>query len=349
MITSATCGGGCAGIKVASFGVSGASTVNVSGNNISGVDAQGIWVVGGQGSSSLTATIQNNNIHNPVAGNTSYAIDAYPGTQSGDAVCFALNLGDMSTGHSVSGNRNLITGSWQSGGNPIEIGIFNNSIFKLLNYPTPNTNDANAAAWVAASNGGLGTDAFHLGPNQFTAGSACPLLFARGGIGSSGHFINTSANSSYSITEKQLQSVVDGALVIWQKLGLNDTQIKQLRQIQFSIGKTAPGELGNKSDHGIVISINADGKGWFIGNGESNSLFPNRITANKFISSPSLSPAGHVDLLSCILHEMGHVLGLKDIKEKIFSKDFMYAYLTVGERMVPTKKTVKKIFRERMP
>ncbi|MDB5222828.1 MAG: hypothetical protein JWN83_1495 [Chitinophagaceae bacterium] len=349
VITSATCGGGCAGIKVASFGVSGASTVNVSGNNISGVDAQGIWVVGGQGSSSLTATIQNNNIHNPVAGNTSYAIDAYPGTQSGDAVCFALNLGDMSSGHSVSGNRNLITGSWQSGGNPIEIGIFNNSIFKLLNYPTPNTNDANAAAWVAASNGGLGTDAFHLGPNQFTAGSACPLLFARGGVGSSGHFINTSANSSYSITEKQLQSVVDGALVIWQKLGLNDTQMKQLRHIQFSIGKTAPGELGNKSDHGIVISINADGKGWFTGAGYSNSLFPNRITANKFITSSHMLPAGHVDLLSCILHEMGHVLGLKDLKEKIFSNDFMYAYLTVGERRIPTKKTVKKISRERMP
>jgi hypothetical protein len=175
IITSATCGGGCAGIKVASFGVSGASTVNVTNNNISGVDAQGIWIVGGQGGSSLTATVQNNNIHNPAltAGiNTSYAIDIYPGTQSGDAVCFAANLGDMTASHTVPANRNTITGAWQSGGNPIEVGIFNSSVFKLLNYT--GTTDANAASWVSASNGGLGTDAFHLGTNQFTAGASCP-------------------------------------------------------------------------------------------------------------------------------------------------------------------------------
>ena len=173
VITSATCGGGCAGIKVASFGVSGASTVNVSSNNISGVDAQGIWIVGGQGGSSLTATVQANNIHNPVGSpNTSYAIDVYPGTTSGDAVCFALNLGDMTAAHTVSANRNTITGTWQSGGNPIEAAIFNSSTFKLLNYS--GSTDANAAAWIAASNGGLGTDAFHLGTNQFTSGASCP-------------------------------------------------------------------------------------------------------------------------------------------------------------------------------
>ena len=176
VITAATCGGGCAGIKVASFGVSGGSTVNVTNNNISGVDAQGIWIVGGQGGSSLTATVQNNNIHNPAGSpNTSYAIDIYPGTTSlptPDAVCFAINLGDMTAGHTVPGNRNTITGSWQSGGNPIEVGIFNSSTFKLLNYT--GSSDANAASWVSASNGGLGTDAFHLGSNQFTGGASCP-------------------------------------------------------------------------------------------------------------------------------------------------------------------------------
>jgi hypothetical protein len=175
VITSATCGGGCAGISVGSYGASGASTVNVSNNNISGVDSQGIVIQGGQGSSSLTATVQANNLHNPVAGDTSYAIDIYPGTQSGDAVCFAVNLGDMTAGHSVPANANIITGTWQSGGSPIEVGIFDNSIFKLLNYPNPGGTDAQAAAWVKASNGGLNVDAFHISPaGPFIAGAACP-------------------------------------------------------------------------------------------------------------------------------------------------------------------------------
>ena len=176
-ITSALCGGGCAGIKVGSFGVSGASTVNVSNNDISGVDAQGIWIVGGQGGSSLTMTVHGNNVHNPAltAGvNTSYGIDIYPGTQSGDAVCFAGDIGDMTAAHTVPANRNTITGAWQSGGNPLEVLIFNSSTFKLLNYPNSNTNDANAAAWVKASQTGFNVDAAHLGTNQFTAGASCP-------------------------------------------------------------------------------------------------------------------------------------------------------------------------------
>jgi VCBS repeat-containing protein len=171
-ITSALCGGGCNGITIASFGTSGTSVVNVSGNNISGVDASAIAATSGQGSNSLNLTIQGNTIHDPDPDNFSYAIDLIAGTSSGDAPCFFVNLGDMSSGHTVPANRNLITGAWQSGGNPIEAGIFNNSTFKLLNLP--GTGDAAAASWIAASNNGAAADTFHLGPNQFINGTSCP-------------------------------------------------------------------------------------------------------------------------------------------------------------------------------
>jgi VCBS repeat-containing protein len=171
-ITSALCGGGCNGITIASFGTSGTSVVNVSGNNISGVDASAIAATAGQGSSSLNVTIQGNTIHDPDPDNFSYAIDLIAGTQSGDAPCFFANVGDMSTTHTVPANRNLITGLWQSGGNPIEAGIFNNSTFKLLNLV--GTGDTAAALWIAASNTGGAADTFHLGPNQFINGTSCP-------------------------------------------------------------------------------------------------------------------------------------------------------------------------------
>jgi VCBS repeat-containing protein len=171
-ITSALCGGGCNGITIGSFGTSGASVVNVSGNNISGVDASAIAATSGQGSNSLNLTIQGNTIHDPDPDNFSYAIDLIAGTSSGDAPCFFVNLGDMSPAHTVPANRNLITGAWQSGGNPIEAGIFNNSTFKLLNLP--GTGDAAAASWIAASNNGAAADTFHFGPNQFINGTSCP-------------------------------------------------------------------------------------------------------------------------------------------------------------------------------
>jgi VCBS repeat-containing protein len=171
-IASALCGGGCNGITIGSFGTSGASVVNVSGNNISGVDASAIAATAGQGSNSLNLTVQGNTIHDPDPGNFSYAIDLIAGTSSGDAPCFFANLGDMSTTHTVPGNRNLITGLWQSGGNPIEAGIFENSSFKLLNLP--GTGDTAAALWIAASNTGGAADTFHFGPNQFINGTSCP-------------------------------------------------------------------------------------------------------------------------------------------------------------------------------
>ena len=171
-ITSALCGGGCNAITIASFGTSGTSVVNVSGNDISGVDASAIAATAGQGSSSLNLTVQANNIHNPDPGNSSYAIDLIAGTSAGDAPCFFGNIGDMSSTHTVPANRNLITGSWQSGGNPIEAGIFNNSSFKLLNLV--GTGDTAAALWLTASNTALGADTFHLGPNQFINGASCP-------------------------------------------------------------------------------------------------------------------------------------------------------------------------------
>jgi len=172
VITSALCGGGCNGITIASFGVSGTSVINVSNNDISGVDASAIAATAGQGSNSLNLTVQANNIHDPDPGNSSYAIDLIAGTSAGDAPCFFGNIGDMSSTHTVLANRNLITGSWQSGGNPIEAGIFNNSSFKLLNLV--GSGDTAAALWITASNVATGADTFHLGPNQFINGTSCP-------------------------------------------------------------------------------------------------------------------------------------------------------------------------------
>jgi hypothetical protein len=164
------------GINLNSYGTSGVSSVTVTGNNISNVN-RAISATAGQGANSFNVVIQGNTIGAPTAGTFAYAIDIVDGTQAGDGHCLFLNLGDMSVGHTVPANRNNIsTTGWQSGGNPIELAQFNNSTFKILNYP--GGGDAGAASWTTASNtiaGSLGTDAFHLAPSTgFTSGTSCP-------------------------------------------------------------------------------------------------------------------------------------------------------------------------------
>jgi VCBS repeat-containing protein len=166
VITSATCSGACGGIVLNAFGTT-SNTFTVTGNNISGVDSVGIQAVG-QGTNN-NFTIQGNTLNGTVAGNTSYAIDLSSGTSG----CLYGNIGDMSATHTVTANKNTISGTWQSGGNPISVVIFSGvSAGKLQGYS--GGSDASAAAWVKASNGNAGTDAFHTGAVGFTGGTGCP-------------------------------------------------------------------------------------------------------------------------------------------------------------------------------
>ena len=53
------------------------------------------------------------------------------------------------------------------------------------------------------------------------------------------------------------------------------------------------------------------------------------------------APAGRVDLLTAILHETGHCLGLDDSYAEQDRDNLMYGYLTVGERRLPMKNQAK--------
>src|SRR5207245_4285124 len=55
------------------------------------------------------------------------------------------------------------------------------------------------------------------------------------------------------------------------------------------------------------------------------------------------APAGHVDLLTAIEHEIGHKLGLDDSYAEKDRDSIMYGYLTVGERRLPAKDQAKGI------
>src|SRR5205085_389854 len=49
------------------------------------------------------------------------------------------------------------------------------------------------------------------------------------------------------------------------------------------------------------------------------------------------APAGRVDLLTALMHEMGHPLGFADTYDPRDRDSIMYGWLTVGERRAPAK------------
>jgi Ca2+-binding RTX toxin-like protein len=110
-----------------------------------------------------------------------------------------------------------------------------------------------------------------------------------------------------NLTGVQLQPLVQVAIAKWIRSGLIDEeQIRQLRQLNFEIGDLEGLALGqtDADTHTITVDINGAGYGWFI------DRTPNQdreFVGN--VASEDSDAYGKMDLLSVLIHEIGHYLG----------------------------------------
>ena len=96
--------------------------------------------------------------------------------------------------------------------------------------------------------------------------------------------------------------------------------------------------LGEADGGRIRVDNNAGGNGWFMdANGASESVFGQETSATRHYTDPASDAAGRVDLLTTILHEMGHAIGLPDSYAEQDRDSLMYGFLTKGERRLPAK------------
>jgi hypothetical protein len=126
------------------------------------------------------------------------------------------------------------------------------------------------------------------------------------------------------LTAAQLAPVVAAAEQDWQAAGLSAGQLTRLQGLQFVVTTLPVGHLGEYLPGTIYLDATADGYGWFL--------------------NPTTSPAAsQVDLLTVVMHEMGHALGLPDITTPD-STDLMAQALAVGMRRFPSVADVDAAF-----
>jgi hypothetical protein len=127
-----------------------------------------------------------------------------------------------------------------------------------------------------------------------------------------------------ALTAAQLAPVVAAAEQDWQAAGLSAEQMARLQGLQFVVTTLPVGHLGEYLPGTIYLDATADGYGWFM--------------------NPMASPgATQVDLLTVVMHEMGHALGLPDITTPD-STDLMAQALAVGMRRLPSLADVDAAF-----
>ena len=127
----------------------------------------------------------------------------------------------------------------------------------------------------------------------------------------------SSSGDAAPLTTDALAPVLRQAIILWANTGLNSAQLQALHSVQIGIGDLPGAQLGQSVRGTILIDRDAAGYGWY-------------VDLKSEISNPKseIPNSQSMDLLSAVLHELGHELGF-DHDDDL---EAMFETLTAGTR-----------------
>jgi hypothetical protein len=146
------------------------------------------------------------------------------------------------------------------------------------------------------------------------------------------------------LTQEALAPVVAEAMARWEATGLKAAEARLLEQTTFTVGNLGGSFLGLASadSRSVRLDDDAAGFGWFIdatpGIDEEFALRTASTSSGAQAGSPA---AGKIDLLTAVMHEMGHVLGRDDLASELAQGNVMSDRLSTGTRRAPQENVVQ--------
>ncbi|MFH0883477.1 MAG: Calx-beta domain-containing protein, partial [bacterium] len=129
-----------------------------------------------------------------------------------------------------------------------------------------------------------------------------------------------------ALTDEMLAAIVDGAIERWNEtMFLDESMVAALHEVNFQIADFVGLTLGLTDRNTIYIDANAAGYGWFVDQTPWDDA--------EFGQAESIA-AGRMDLLTVVMHELGHVLGYEDIATS--ADMLMSEELSAGVRYLST-------------
>jgi hypothetical protein len=111
-----------------------------------------------------------------------------------------------------------------------------------------------------------------------------------------------------AVSEAELQSTVQAALTRLAQGGVSSSVLERLASAQYEVSALPSGVLGLTSGNRVQVSADAAGYGWFV---DPTPLEDEEFGAGS-VALAGTAAAGHEDLLTVVLHEMGHLVGMGD-------------------------------------
>jgi Bacterial Ig domain/Matrixin len=142
------------------------------------------------------------------------------------------------------------------------------------------------------------------------------------------------ANGNSTLTSFEYQSPAIDTATLAATLGSSVSSLFGTSGVTLNIADLAGGALGQTTGSSITLDTTASGNGWFIDTTPSdNSEYLPTSNPNEWVAKAGSAAAGKMDMLSVLLHEYGHALGIDHSAD---GHDYMGTTLTAGVRRLPT-------------
>jgi hypothetical protein len=158
------------------------------------------------------------------------------------------------------------------------------------------------------------------------AGQGLTLLAAGGAV---------AASDVTPLQPGQLQAAVAGALGRLAAAGVDPAVRARLTAAHYQVATLGGGELGlaDPATATVQIDAGAAGGGWFVDPTPlQDEEFRVGAAGSPLAALPGTAAAGHMDLLTAVLHEMGHLAGRPGRDAQAHAGDLMADVLTPGTR-----------------
>lgn len=162
-----------------------------------------------------------------------------------------------------------------------------------------------------------------------TPGAApAPLLVQGGSVAEDG--------SLPALTQAQLDLIVEAAGAQWRASGLTADQEAVLSSLHVAIPDLDGATIGLTTGTTVLIDRTAAGREWFIDpTPQDHAEFRFIRGLSQWIADAQSPAFQRMDLLTVVLHEMGHVLGYSDQPAQRHHTTLMTETLPTGTRRLP--------------